>query len=578
MNWKTYLPIAQWLPEYKRSYLTKDLMAGLTVGIVLVPQGMAYAMIAGLPPIYGLYAGIVPMFLYSLFGTSRQLSVGPVALVSLLVLSGLSNYAEAGSETFIAMAIATSLLAGLFQVLLGVFRLGFMVNFLSHPVVSGFTSAAAILIIFSQLRNLSGIPIDQSNHIQYILADLVDNMRGVHWLTLLMGVGSVVFLLVMRRISPRIPAALLIIIIGIMLTQWLALKLDIVGPVPKGLPGFNLPFLSIDVLIQILPLSLTIGFISFVESIAIAKTMDSRNEDQPQVDPNQELIALGICKIGGSFFQSYPSTGSFSRSAINESSGAKTSMASIFAALLLVLVLLFFTSWFYYLPKAVLAAITVVSVLGLFDYREAIYLWRTDRRDWLILLTTFAVTLTFGIQPGILAGVILSLALMVYHNSKPHVAVLGRIPDTRYFRNIKRFPDAIQYSGMMVVRFDAQLYFGNATYFLDTIKKLVIDHPDRIDIIVLDASSIHDIDSSGIQVLQRLHRWLQERHTEFALAGVIGPVRDLFHKAGLIDEIGEENFFMYVYDAVNVLHSSTQGNKEDWTSKAIQTNVDERSH
>lgn len=570
MQLKKYMPILEWLPQYKKSYFRGDLLAGLTVGVMLVPQGMAYGLLAGLPPIYGLYSGIVPLLLYAFFGTSRQLSVGPVALVSLLILSGIGAIAEQGTMEFVSLAITTALIAGAIQISLGALRLGFLINFLSHPVISGFTSAAALIIGFSQLKNLLGIELSRSNQIHTIIAQVWANIGQINYPTLFVGLAGIALILVLRQINKAIPGALIAVILGALAVQWFGLDAQgvaTVGEVPKGLPAFKAPELHREEWATLVPLALTICLISFIESLAIAKTIEARHKSY-RVIPNQELIALGLTKIGGAFFQSYPTTGSFTRSAVNDESGAKTGVSSIVSAILISLTLLFLTPLFFFLPKAILAAIIVVAVKGLVDYKEAIHLWHNDRRDFLTLLATFLITLTFGIQDGVLAGVLLSLAIMIYQNSRPHVAILGRLNGGPHYRNLGRFQDAVQFEDIQIMRFDAQLYFGNAEYFRERIEDLVSEKGEDLKLFILDASSIHDIDSSGVHILREVITYFQSRSIEFNMVAAIGPVRDILYKNGLVDMIGRDHCFLHVHDAVE----SYQNEKKMWTPNAVQTN------
>jgi sulfate permease, SulP family len=552
MEWSRYIPILEWLPRYQKTDFRGDLQAGLTVGIMLIPQGMAYSLLAGLPPIYGLYAGIVPLILYSFFGSSRHLSVGPVALVSLLTLAGVSQFAESKSELFIGLAIATAFLVGLIQLTLGLLRLGFLINFLSHPVISGFTSAAAFIIGFGQLQHLLGVKFSSTKHIQDILYQAYLYIGDTNMATLLIGLMGILFIGVLRHVRPSVPGGLLAVILGV-LVVWLGgmerYGVAIVGEVPAGLPSFTFPRIDGETVPQLFSLALTICLISFIESLAIAKSLAMRDKNY-RVDANQELIALGIVNLGGSLFQSFTTTGSFTRSAINYSAGAKTGMSSIIATVVVSVALLFFTDAFYYLPKAMLAAIIIMAVTGLVDYRLAINLWKTDRRDFMTLMTTFIITMTLGIQVGVATGVILSIALLIYRTSRPHVAVLGQLPETRYFRNISRFEHAIQYPDKLILRFDAQLYFGNAEFFRDTVEKLSYEKGDRLRYVILDAASISDVDSTGVHTLHEVVSFLDARGIQFAVASVIGPVRDVLQKTGLLEEIGTENLFLNVYEAI----------------------------
>jgi SulP family sulfate permease len=553
MKWSAIFPILAYLPGYRWIDFRGDLMAGLTVGVMLVPQGMAYGMLAGLPPIYGLYAGLAPVLLYVFFGTSRYLSVGPVALVSLLVLNGISRMAAPGTAYFVQLAVATALLAGIIQILLGLFRLGFLVNFLSHPVMSGFTSAAAFVIGLSQIKFLFGIELPQTNRIQDIVAAAAAHIENLHPLTFGIGVGGILLILLLRKIKKTFPGALVTVVLGVLLVGTLRLDLAgvaIVGEVPQGLPGFGLPRVTFEDARKLLPLALTICLISFIESLAIARKLQDKHKDH-KVLPNQELLALGLSKVGGAFFHATPTTGSFTRSAVNESTGARTGISTILAVIVVALTLLLLTPFFFYLPKALLASVIVVAVIGLVDYREAIHLWKTDRRDFYALIVTFAATLTLGIQSGVIAGVVLSLALMLYSNSRPHVAILGRLPNSPNYRNITRFEQARLQSDLLILRFDAQLYFGNAGFFQDTLTGLVEEQKGRLKAVVLDASSISDLDSSGARALGQVLDNLRSHEIQLYLAGVIGPVRDALQRQGLIEKTGGAGFlFFSVHEAV----------------------------
>lgn len=575
MKLRQFVPILEWLPHYKRKDARGDLLAGLTVAVMLVPQGMAYGLLAGLPPIYGLYAGIVPLLLYAFFGTSRQLSVGPTALVSLLVLTGVAEFAEPGTPLFISLAISTALIAGVIQIILGSFRLGFLINFLSHPVISGFTSAAAVIIGLSQLKNLLGFNISSSNRIHEVIGSLIQHINEIHFPTLWIGLGGIILIYVLKKVSRSIPGSLLAVIAGIIVVWQFHLEqynVAIVGEIPAGLPAFGVPDLTLDEVSQLLPLALTICLISFIESLAIAKMIEIKHKSY-RVIPNQELIALGITKIGGAFFQSFPTTGSFTRSAINNEAGAKTGLSSVVAALIISLTLLFLMPLFYYLPKAILASIIVMAVTGLIDYKEARELWERDRKDFLTLIVTFLATLFLGIQNGVLIGVILSIAQIIYQSSRPHVAVLGKLPETSTYRNVNRFEEAAQHDELLIYRFDSQLYFGNAAYFREGIEDLVKHENKALKVFVLDASSITDIDSSGMHELKDVMSFLENRNIRLFMSGVRGPVRDTLQKYELVEKIGTKNFFLDVNAAVEYYKASSEKAADIWSQRAVQTNI-----
>jgi len=366
LDFKKIIPILHWLPNYNKSWLKGDIEAGLTVGIMLIPQGIAYAMIAGLPPIYGLYTAMIPQVVYALFGTSRQLSVGPVAMDSLIVASGVAALAQIGTDKFIEFAILLSLLMGVLQVLFGVFKLGFLVNFLSKPVISGFTSAAALIIGLSQLTHILGVNLGRSNKLQDIIIESVKHLNEVNIISLGIGLLSIVILVLFQKYFKKIPAALVVVVLGILSVSFFELEakgVSIIGNIPEGLPKFRLPSFDLQTIKDLFPIALTLSFIAFLEAITVAKTIETKRGTY-KVIPNQELFALGMGNIIGSFFQTYPATGGFSRTAVNDKSGANTPLSSMIAALMVALTLVFLTPVFYNLPKAVLGAIIMVAVFG----------------------------------------------------------------------------------------------------------------------------------------------------------------------------------------------------------------------
>jgi SulP family sulfate permease len=377
MSLKSYLPILDWLPNYKKKDLNGDISAGLTVGVMLIPQGMAYAMIAGLPPVYGLYAAMIPQVIYAIFGTSRQLAVGPVAMDSLLVAAGVSALAAIGTENYIALAITLSLMMGIVQVTFGVLRLGFLVNFLSKPVISGFTSAAALIIGLNQIKHVLGVEIARNNNIFKIIYDAAMNMNEFNWVSIGIAVGGIIIIKNIKKLHKAIPGALVAVIVGILVVQFggfEAYGVKIVGEVPQGLPSFKFPDLTTEFFSELVPIALTLALIAFMESISVAKAIQAKHKGEYELDNNQEMIGLGMGNIVGSMFGCYPTTGGFSRSAVNDQAGAKTNLAAIFAAVVIGLTLLFLTPLFYHLPKAILGAIIMVAVFGLIDWQYPIFL------------------------------------------------------------------------------------------------------------------------------------------------------------------------------------------------------------
>ncbi|WP_378184959.1 SulP family inorganic anion transporter [Aquimarina sp. W85] len=547
-----YLPILQWLPKYKKNYLSGDIAAGITVGIMLIPQGMAYAMIAGLPPVFGLYASLIPQIIYALLGTSRQLAVGPVAMDSLLVASGLGALAISGVDEYITMAIFLALFMGSIQLALGLFRMGFLVNFLSKPVISGFTSAAAIIIGLSQLKHLLGTPIERSNQIHHVVRNAIATIDQTHLYTLGIGIISIFLIKGLKKIHKNIPAALLVVVISIVAVYLGGLQdlgIAIVGEIPKGLPSFEMPTIAYSRVSELVPIALTLALIAFMEAISVAKAVEERHAEY-EVDANQELIALGTANIIGSFFQSYPTTGGFSRTAVNDQAGAKTGIAPLISALIVALTLLFLTPLFFYLPNTVLAAIIMVAVFGLIDLKYPIKLYKNAKDEFFLLLGTFAITLFVGIKEGILLGVLFSLLLLVYRTSHPHIAILGRIKGTEYFKNIERFGSTAQiHKEILVLRFDAQLYFGNKDYFKSELQKHSIAKGSALAYIILNAEAINYIDSSATNLLFHLIDDLKQKHITVLIAGAIGPTRDIIFKNGLADVIGRDHLFVTTSEA-----------------------------
>ncbi|MFK7906811.1 MAG: SulP family inorganic anion transporter, partial [Chitinophagales bacterium] len=522
---KKYFPFLDWMLNYKKADLSGDLTAGLTVGVMLIPQGMAYSMLAGLPPIYGLYASTIPLIIYALFGTSRQLAVGPVAMVALLISSGVGGLAELGSAEFISLAILLALMVGIIQFSMGVFRLGFVVNFLSHPVIAGFTSAAALIIGFSQLKHLLGISIPRGK-VRETLMNVAQSLDQINMPTLMIGVLAIVILLAIKKINRRIPGPLVVVVLGIAAVLGFNLAeegVKIVRDVPSGLPVFDIPEWDMVSLKALLPTALTISFVGFMESIAVAKAIQSKHKNY-EIVSNQELIGLGLANIFGAFFKAFPTTGGFSRTAVNDQAGAKTGLASIISAVLIVITLLFLTPYFYYLPNAVLAAIIMVAVFGLIDFKEAKHLWQIDKRDFVLFMVTAVGTLILGIEEGILLGAALSILVVIYQVSNPHIAELGKVPGTEQFRNVNRFDNLLQDDEILIVRFDAQLYFANLDYFKEHLQQMEAKKP-QLKYVILDAKAISSLDSSAVHVLHDLIENYESRDIKLYIANAIGPVR-----------------------------------------------------
>lgn len=538
------------LERYDRAHLRDDLSAGLTVGVMLIPQGMAYALIAGMPPIYGLYASLVPLVVYALLGTSRQLAVGPVAMVSLLVAAGVGPLADGDPARYVQLALLLALMVGVLQLGMGLLRFGFLTNFLSHPVLAGFTSAAAIVIGASQLRHLVGVNLPSSERVQEILISLAGEIGAVHPLTLAVGAAAIVLLVALRAWRPTFPAALAVVALFTAAAWFFGMEgrgLRVLGEVPGGLPLPTFPAMDLAAVVALLPVALTISLVGFMESIAVAKAYATKHGYE--VDANRELVALGAANLVGGIFRAFPTTGGFARTAVNDQAGARTTLASIFAAVVIALTLLFLTGLFETLPNAVLAAIVIVAIASLFNWREAVHLWRVDRRDFAMMAITFATTLLLGIEQGILVGVLASLAALVYETSRPHSAILGRLPGTGTFRNLTRFPDAERIQGVVVYRMDATLCFANVEFLRDEVRRLAEAEP-RPRAFVFDFHAVNGVDSTGLHHLEGIMEHLKGLGVEPYFAGVKGPVMDRFRRAGLREKVGADRFFFEDSEAV----------------------------
>jgi SulP family sulfate permease len=566
MNIKKIAPILDWLPNYNASLFKGDLIAGITVGIILIPQGIAYALIAGLPPIYGLYCALVPQVMYAVFGSSRQVAIGPVAMDSLIVATGVSTLALAGSESYISIAILLALMVGAIQFIMGVFSLGFIVNFLSKPVITGFTSAVALIIGLNQFRNLLGVDIVQSDQIQIIIEDIWLQINDFNYHTTSIGLISALLIIIFRKINKKIPNALIVVVLGILIMKYFGnsfADVSIVKDIPSGLPKFGIPDFDIALLKELLPIALTLVMVGYLETISIGKSLEAK-QDEYRIRPNQELIALGLSNMVGSMFKAYPSTSSFSRSAINQESGAKTGMAALISVVMVVITLLFLTPLFYHLPQAVLAAIIIVAVFGLINFKEAIFLWKANQLDFCLMLATFLATLLLGIEQGIIIGVSLSLIILIFRTSRPYVAELGKVPNANFYRNKERFAEVIIEEDILVFRFDAQLFYANSNYFRDKLDDMIAKKGNALKLIVLDAESINRVDSTGVEMLKERILFCQKKGILFYFAGVKGPVRDDLFRSGILEIIDLNHFFMRANQAVKFYKTGDRGYQEKY--------------
>ncbi len=552
---KQYIPAIDWLGNYKRGDLSGDLTAGIITAILLVPQAMAYSILAGLPPEVGLYASILPPILYAFFGSSRALAVGPVAVASLMVASALSQNATVGTGEYYAAALILAFLIGGFLFLMGVARLGFMANFLSHPVMSGFTSAAAIVIAFSQLKHLLGLQLPRGLRIDEIFVFILNHLTDINIAALIIGTISIVMLILIRRYLGEIlnrfhmpkslaqglskAGPLLLVVAMTTITAIMSLNtsagLTVIGSIPAGLPSLTLPHFDLTIWGDLAPSAALIALVSFVESIAIARVLGSKRRQK--IDVDQELIGLGMANMGAAFTGGSPVCGGFGRSVVNFSAGANSQLAAIVTAILIGLSVMFFTPLFYFLPQAVLAAIIVVAVLGLVDFGVFVTSWKYNKGDAISLLATFVVVMAEGIEAGIVSGVIISIALHLWRNSRPHIAIVGRVGDTEHFRNMERH-QVKTCAEVLAIRVDESLFFANAQYLETYILKAVAEK-QTVKNVILICSAINTIDTSALESLENLARDLTNGGVVLNLAEVKGPVMDRLSRTSLFNHLGK---------------------------------------
>ena len=536
-------PFMQWVGELQdKKILHADLIAGVTVAMVLVPQSMAYAQLAGLEPHYGLYASFLPGIVAALFGSSRQLATGPVAVVSLMTAATLEPIVS-DPVTYISYAILLTFLVGLFQLMLGLFRLGVLVNFLSHPVVVGFTNAAAIIIATSQLGKLFGVSVERSDyHYETVWNTLIVATSDTHLYTLIMGVASLAVMMLLKKFYPQLPNVMIAVVLAT-LVSWIAgfeaAGGQVVGSIPQGLPAPRIPEFDLSVMLQLLSSAVIISLIGFMEAISVAKAIAARTRQR--LDPNQELIGQGLGNLTGSFFQSYPISGSFSRSAVNQIAGAITGFSAVVTGLIVAATLLLLTPLLYHLPQATLAAVIIMAVINLFKVAPIIYAWRVQKHDGVVGVVAFALTLMLApdLEWGIVAGMIMSLGLFLYRTMKPRVVLLAR----HYDGSLR---DAELYNlhtcdSITVLRFDGVLYFANTGYFEDRVLERAAKKP-YLRYIVIDAEGINEIDATGEEMLHMLAKRLETVGIELIFARAKKQVMDILERTHFVRQIGEEHF------------------------------------
>lgn len=551
-----YLPILDWGSRYSRSELSGDAIAAVIVTIMLIPQSLAYALLAGLPPEAGIYASIVPIILYAVFGTSRTLAVGPVAVVSLMTAAAIGEVAEAGTAGYGIAALTLAGLSGAILLVMGIFRLGFLANFLSHPVIAGFITASGILIAVSQLRHILGVS-GGGSALPRMLASLAESIGDLNIPTLILGGAATAFLFWVRKglkplleqiglsrgavsiLSRAGPVLAIAATTGATAMFGLNDKgVAIVGTVPQGVPPLTLPALAPDLIGALLLPAVLISVIGFVESISVAQTLAARKRQR--IDPDQELIGLGAANIGAAFTGGFPVTGGFSRSVVNYDAGAQTPAAGAYTAAGLLVASLFLTPLIHYLPKATLAATIIVAVLSLVDLSILKRTWTYSKADFSAVFITIALTLGFGVEVGVSAGVAVSILIHLYRSSRPHMAVVGRVPGTEHFRNIDRHEVETQ-DHIISLRVDESLYFANARFLEDRIYDMVARQP-AVRHVVLMCPAVNEVDMSALESLEAINTRLRDQNVQFHLSEVKGPVMDRLERSHFLSELTGQVF------------------------------------
>ncbi|QKT02532.1 sulfate permease [Ectothiorhodospiraceae bacterium 2226] len=541
--WSKLFPFLRWFPLGPGALRT-DGLAGLTVALVLIPQSMAYAQLAGLPVVYGLYASFVPVIVAALWGSCPQLHTGPVAMLSLMTAAALAPLAAAGTDAYIALALLLALLVGVFRLAMGLLRAGFLVSLLSSPVIAGFTNAAALIIALSQLNKVFNLPLEQSGVFLRDILQLLLQIADAHWPTLVVAGAAFLLLVGLKRWAPRVPGVLVTVVLATAVSALIGFERlggQVVGQIPQGLPGLSLPALDPAAAAQLLPSAFVMALIGFLEAMSISRAIAARTRQK--VNLNQELVGQGLANIAGSFFQSFAVSGSFSRSALNAAAGARTGLAAIFSALAVVLALLYLTPVLYHLPQAVLAVIVMQAVSGLIDVSSLRRAWRIQRQDAVAGLVTFVATLAFAprLQDGILVGGGLALAFFVARTMRPRIAVLSRADDGQLRdAEVHRLPTSDR---IMVLRMDRSLYFANASYFTQTVQAAVQARP-ALRYVLLVGDGMNEVDASGEEALRELARELQRKGVTLTLSSLKRPVYQTLRTSGLVTEIGEDRVFV----------------------------------
>jgi SulP family sulfate permease len=546
-------PFLPWLQGYNRSKFRRDLVAGVTVAVVLIPQSMAYAMLAGLPPVYGLYAAVLAPLIASMWGSLQQLSTGPIAILSLLVLTTLSPLAEPGTARYIELALLLSFMVGILYLAIGVFRLGAVMSFISHSTVRGFTSAAALIICATQIPSLLGINVHRHEYLFPMLYDIVTGLPATHVPTLIVGLLAFAIILVARKYRATFPGGLVALVlttVPLVLFEWHERGIALIGPTPAGLPHFQVPSLDFNTMSMLLGSAIVVALVSFAETYSVGKAISSGTKQK--VDVNQEFIGQGLANLVGSFFQSYPVSGSFSRTAINFTSGAKTWISSVVAAFGVIIALLFLTPFIAYVPRAALSALVISAVILLFNPGQVFSLWKKNRHDGVVAFTVFALALLTKPDYALLIGVVLSLILFLWKTMHPRIVRITKDPELNMFLNadVYRKPSCPQ---ILELRPDNCIFFGNAEYTMEQLLGRLEEQRTPIKFLLLDFESIAFIDISGVDELFGLLDELKARKIEMVLLYVHLPVKKVLESTNFLDMVGRDRMLEKMGEAIAYL-------------------------
>jgi SulP family sulfate permease len=582
-----YFPILDWAPKYRGETFVNDMVAAVIVTIMLIPQSLAYALLAGLPPQVGLYASILPLIVYAIFGSSRQLAVGPVAILSLMTAAAAGKIAATGTAQYIEAAIILAFLSGLILLAMGLFRMGFLANFLSHPVVSGFITASGVIIAASQVKHILGIDAGGHNLFEIVIS-LFEKLPETNLPTLYIGVSSLIFLFwVRKQFKPLLikmglgektatiiarAGPVFAVVAGILVVAGLSLDasgVKILREIPQDLPALGVPQFDRDIWMQLLGSAAQISLIGFVESVSVGQTLAAKK--RARIDPNQELIGLGAASLSAGVSSGYPVTGGLARSAVNFDAGAETPAAGAFTAIGIGLATLFLTPYLFYLPQAVLAATIIVAVLSLVDLPEVIKVWKYSKSDFAAMAATIMVTLGFGVELGVTTGVVLSLLLHLYNTSQPHFALVGQLPGTHHFRNVNRYPVVISDTAL-TVRIDESLYFANARFLEDTVYCMLSNRPDMKHLILM-CPAVNHIDASALESLEAINHRLKDAGITLHMSEVKGPVMDRLKKTNFLEQLTGK-VYLNQYEAMLELDSDCVASAFDRNVTTTQPGTD----